>query len=43
MFRADMDGLPVEENSATYASQKKVKNLDGEKSLQCMPADMMYI
>ena len=32
MFRADMDGLPVEEKTgASYASQKKVKNLDGEE------------
>ena len=32
MFRADMDGLPVEEKSgARYASQKKVTNLDGEE------------
>ena len=32
MFRADMDGLPVEEKTgARYASQKKVTNLDGEE------------
>ncbi len=32
LFRADMDGLPVEEKTgARYASQKKVTNLDGEE------------
>jgi len=32
MFRADMDGLPVEEKTgASYASKKRVKNLDGEE------------
>ena len=32
MFRADMDGLPVEEKTgASYASKNKVKNLDGEE------------
>ena len=32
MFRADMDGLPVEEKTgARYASKKKVTNLDGEE------------
>ena len=32
MFRADMDGLPVEEKTgASYASKNRVKNLDGEE------------
>ena len=32
MFRADMDGLPVEEKTgASYASKNKVKNLEGEE------------
>ena len=32
MFRADMDGLPVEEKTgASYASKKRVKNLEGEE------------
>ena len=32
MFRADMDGLPVEEKTgASYASKKRVKNPDGEE------------
>ena len=32
MFRADMDGLPVEEKTgASYASKNRVKNLEGEE------------
>ena len=38
MFRADMDGLPVEEKTgARYASQKKVTNLDGEEVFTMHP------
>ena len=32
MFRADMDGLPIEEKTgASYASKNRVKNLEGEE------------
>jgi len=43
MVRADLDGLPVtEETGAPYASKVKTKTMPARRSGSCMPADTTF-